>query len=282
MPDKSPLMTILRLLGMFLPGDYLKTTFYLNVIAKPRRALRTSLHAFYRMDHIYEVLQEFKNNYKGKFSILEFGTANGYAFIKMLYATKYLKMQDRVMVHGFDSFEGLPPVDPGDQNLVADNNFIAGDYRGRYEELEAYCSRRYKNYQIHKGDFGTSIGEEFLSTLKTYLPILVWIDCDYYRSAQTVLERLIPYLPNGCVIYFDDYDNINFGSRFTGEARVVHEINSGRFGDGIELVRDPRLSLDTPRIYRFINYYSPPQFECISRMPRPAVMNPRTNGSPLP
>ena len=267
---------------MFLPGGYLKTTFYLNVIAKPRRALRASLQAFYRMDHIYEVLQDFKNNYKGNFSILEFGTADGYAFIKMLYATKYLKMQDRVMVHGFDSFEGLPPPNPGDQNLVSDNNFMAGDYRGKYEELEEYCRRRYKNYQIHKGPFETSITEEFLSILKTCLPILVWIDCDYYRSARTVLERLIPYLPNGCVIYFDDYDNINFGSRFTGEARVVHEINSGKYGDGIELVRDPSLSLDTPRIYRFINYYSPPQFECISQMPRAAVMNPRTNGSPLP
>lgn len=267
---------------MFLPGDYLKTTFYLNLIAKPRRALRTSVHAFYRMDHIYEVLQEFKNNYRGKFSILEFGTADGYAFIKMLYATKYLEMSDRVMVHGFDSFEGLPPADPGDQNLVSDNHFVAGDYRGRYEELEEYCRRRYQNYQIHKGHFEASITEAFLGTLKTYLPILVWIDCDYYRSARTVLERLIPYLPNGCVIYFDDYDNINFGSRFTGEARVVHEINSGKFGDAIELVWDPRLSLDTPRIYRFINYYSRPQFECIRKMPRSEVMNVRTNGSPLP
>lgn len=282
MPDKSPLITILRLLGRLLPGDYLKTAFYLNVIAKPRKALRTSLHAFYRMDHIYEVLQEFKNNYEGNFSVLEFGTASGYAFIKLIYATKYLKMQDRVMVHGFDSFEGLPPPDPGDQNLVSDNNFIAGDYCGRYEELEEYCHRRYQNYQIHKGCFETSITEEFLDTLKTYLPILIWIDCDYHRSARTVLERLIPYLPNGCVIYFDDYDNINFGSRFTGEARLVYEINSGKFGDGIELVRDPRLSLDTPRIYRFINYYSPPQFKCISKMLRSEVMNPRTNGSPLP
>jgi hypothetical protein len=267
---------------MFLPSDYLKTAFYLNLIAKPRKALRTSVHAFYRMDHIYDVLQEFKNNYKGKFSILEFGTADGYAFVKMLYATKYLKMSDRVMVHGFDSFEGLPPLDTGDQNLVSDNNFIAGDYRGSYEELEEYCRRRYQNYQIHKGCFETSIDEEFLSDLKTHLPILVWIDCDYYRSARIVLKRLIPHLPNGCVIYFDDYDNINFGARFTGEARLVHEINSGKFGDGIELVRDPRLSLDTSRIYRFINYYSPPQFERVSEMPRSVLMNPRTNDSPLP
>jgi hypothetical protein len=281
-PDKSPLMVILRLLGKPLPSNYLKTVFYLNCIAKPRKALRTSLHAFYRVDHIYEVLQEFKNNYQGKFSILEFGTSDGYMFIKMLYATKYLKMQDRVMVHGFDSFQGLSPPDRLDRDLVSDNNFMVGDYQGNYEELEEYCRHRYENYRLHKGYFETSITEEFVGTLKTHLPILVWIDCDYYQSARSVLERLIPYLPNGCVIYFDDYDNINFGSRFTGEARLVFEINQGEFGDGIELVRDPKLSLDTPRIYRFVNCYSSHRFEPIAEESRSPFKNPRKNGSPLP
>jgi|SRR5918996_2828245 hypothetical protein len=282
MADKSPLITILRLPGKFLPGDYLKTVFYLNVIAKPRKALRSCIHAFYRIDHIYEVLQEVKNNHQGKFSILEFGTSDGYTFVKMLFATKYLKMQDRVMVHGFDSFQGLSPPDPGDQDLVSDNNFIAGDYRGSYEELEEYCRRRYQNYQLHKGLFETSITEDFLEGLRTYLPILVWIDCDYYQSARTVLERLIPYLPNGCVVYFDEYENINFGSRFTGEARLVYEINRGEFGDGIELVKDPVLSLDTPRIYRFVNCHSQPQYKPIPKGHRPKLMNPRKDGSPLP
>ena len=282
MPDKSPLVTMLRLLGKSLPGDYLKTAFYLNCIARPRKALHTSLHAFYRMDHIYEVLQEFKNNYQGKFSLLEFGTSDGYIFIKMLYATKYLKMQDRVMVHGFDSFQGLPHPDPLDRNLVSNYDFMAGDYHGEYEELEEYCRQRYQNYRLHRGYFENTINEEFLSTLETHLPILVWIDCDYYQSARTVMERLIPYLPNGCAIYFDDYDNINFGSRFTGEARLVFEINRGEFGDGIELVRDPKLSLDTLRIYRFVNCYSPPAFEPIAKGPRSLLKNPRKNGSPLP
>jgi hypothetical protein len=100
----SPLMTLLRLFSKLLPGDYLKTLFYLNLIEKPRRLLRLSLNTFYRMDHVYAVLKEFKHHYKGNFSILEFGTSDGYAFTKMLYATKYLNMADRVIVHTFDSF----------------------------------------------------------------------------------------------------------------------------------------------------------------------------------
>ena len=80
------------------------------------------------------------------------------------------------------------------------------------------------------------MNESTLLPLRADLPILVWIDVDYYSSARTVLEKLVPYLPNGCVIYFDEYDNLNYGSRLTGEARLVHEINHGALGEEIELV----------------------------------------------
>ena len=50
------------------------------------------------MDHIYAVLREFRNSYRGNASILEFGTSDGYAFTKMLYATNYLGLTDRVAV----------------------------------------------------------------------------------------------------------------------------------------------------------------------------------------
>ena len=90
--------------------------------------------------------------------------------------------------------------------------------------------------------FDVTLTPEFLESLRVDKPILVWIDCDYYTSARVVFERLIPYLPSGCVIYFDEYE-FNFGSRFTGESRLVHEIKAAvRFGDGIELVLDRELS----------------------------------------
>lgn len=281
--NPSPLMTILRLFSKLLPGDYLKTLFYLNLIEKPRRLLRLSLNTFYRIDHIYAVLKEFKHYYKGNFSILEFGTSDGYAFTKMLYATKYLNMADRVIVHTFDSFKGMPsPVDEKDQDLIANDSWVEGQFRGRYEELEEYCSKRYKNYQIHKGYFNETLTEGLLSSFKTHLPILVWIDCDYYSSARTVFEKLIFCLPNGCVVYFDEYEQLNFGSRFTGEARLVYEINHGLFGDDIELVLDSNLSLNTNRVYRFIRYKSPIQYEKLSKDSWATQVHKRTNDSPLP
>ncbi|MEQ8462266.1 TylF/MycF/NovP-related O-methyltransferase [Coleofasciculus sp. E1-EBD-02] len=281
-PDKSSFIVLLRCLGQLLPGNYLKTTVYLNLVHKPRKILRRLLNSFYRMDIIYEVIQEFKNQYKGNFSILEFGTADGYSFTKMLYATKYLDMDNRITVHTFDSFEGMPAsVDAKDKDVIADDGWVEGQFKGRYQELEDYCRSHYKNYQIHKGYFQDTMTDENLSFLKNNLPILVWIDCDYYSSTRTVFDKLIPYLPNGCVVYFDDYD-FNFGSRFTGEARIVYEINQGLLGEGIELILDRELSLNSNRVYRFIRFESDLHFERLYKRNLVSQLRQRTNDSPMP
>ena len=75
--DKSLLMTALRVAGRALPGDHARTFIYLNLIYKPRLALRRLVNTFYRMDHVYAVIEEFKRRYEGPFSILEFGVADG-------------------------------------------------------------------------------------------------------------------------------------------------------------------------------------------------------------
>jgi hypothetical protein len=249
----GPFLKALSAIGRCLPGERFKTTVYLNCIAAPRKMLREAVTGFYRMDHIYEVLREFGDHYEGRFSILEFGVADGYSFTKKLFATEYLGMADRVVVHGFDTFAGLPECDgEAEEALVGGEEWVPGTYLGRPEDLRAYCDRRYRNYQLHKGLFEETLTDDFLATLEEFVPILIWIDCDYYSSTKQVFERLTPYIPTGCVIYFDDI-HFNFSSRFTGEMRAVAEINSGRFGNGVELVPDRALTWNSNRVYRFIN-----------------------------
>jgi Macrocin-O-methyltransferase (TylF) len=272
---------ILRIAGSLLPGERLKTATYLNCIAAPRKFLRKSIGGFYRMDHIYEVCREFDRFYDCKFSILEFGVADGYSFTKKLYATHYLGMEDRVMVHGFDTFEGLPQTrDQTERTLVEGEEWIAGQYRGRYEDLLSYCNRKYKNFRVHRGLFKDTLTDEFFNELNEYVPILIWIDCDYYSSTRQVFERLTPYIPTGCVIYFDDLPH-NFGSRFTGEMRAVWEINHGGFGDGVELVPDHELSWDTNRVYRFVNLDAKVQHTRLRR-PSSHPVRYRRDDSPFP
>jgi hypothetical protein len=277
---------MIRLLQGFsrlIPGEYLKTAFYLNCIDKPRRALREALFAFYRYDHVYAVLREFAQLCSARFSILEFGTSDGYSFVKLLYATRYLGLERRVKVHTFDSFEGMPASgDVRDRNWASGDDWAPGQFRGDYASLEKYCSSRYSNYEIHRGYFEDTIDASFLASLEEYPPVLIWIDCDYYSSAKTVLTRLIDRIPNGAVIYFDEFDNLNFGSRLTGEARLVHEINSGQLGENLELIPDQRLSLYSRRIYRFLKI-PPNRLLFPSDMPNePAQVRRRSDGSPLP
>jgi len=277
------MIRLLQGVARLLPGEYLKTAFYLNCVDRPRRLLRDALFAFYRYDHVYAALREFAQSSSRRFSVLEFGTSDGYSFVKLLYATRYLGLERRVTVHTFDSFEGMPPsTDSRDRNWFNGDDWAPGQFRGNFQALDDYCAQRYSNYEIHRGCFEDSIDARFLASLTEEPPVLIWIDCDYYSSARTVLTRLIDRIPNGAVIYFDEFDNLNFGSRLTGEARLVHEINSGLLGDNIELIPDLRLSLQSRRIYRFLKI--PPNrllFAAEFRNETDQVRR-RSDGSPLP
>ena len=281
---RKPLsVRLMSLLALCLPGDRLKTHFYLNVIDRPRKLLRTYVQSFYRIDHIYQVLRFARQNLDDRFSILEFGTANGYAFTKMLYATEYLGLSDRVVCHAFDTFDGMPEVeDTRDHDLIAGHHWQEGQFAGDYEALDAFCQAHYCNYQLHKGAFEETLTPEFLESLRTDKPLLIWIDCDYYSSTRAALVPLLPYLPNGCVIYFDDFELLNYGSRFTGEARFVHELNRGDYGDDLEFVLDKQLSLDTSRCYRFIRFRSGVQYKQRGAGLSGNTARMRTNDSPLP
>ncbi len=243
----------LALLGRLLPGERLRTVLWRGLVAKPRKLLRRAATGFYRIDHVYEVLEEFASEVEGPLSVLEFGTAQGYATAKLLYAIRHLGLEDRVRYHGFDSFEGLPAaVDPEDRGFRG-NDWIEGSYRASLARIEAYCAAKgYRNARFHPGYFEATLGRELLAELRTTPPCLVWLDCDLYSSTRTVLERLADVLPTGCVLYFDDID-FNYGSRFTGQARLIHEINhEGLLGSDTELVLDRELSWDSGRIYRFV------------------------------
>ncbi|MGH8322843.1 MAG: hypothetical protein ACRETD_03435, partial [Steroidobacteraceae bacterium] len=57
------MIRLLHGLSALIPGQYLKTSFYLNCVDRPRRLLRDMLFSFYRYDHVYAVLREFGRRY---------------------------------------------------------------------------------------------------------------------------------------------------------------------------------------------------------------------------
>ena len=277
---KTPLTKVLRALSLMLPGDRARTFVYLHLIQAPRRLLRRLPTAFYRYDFVYDVLRQVRRDYVGEFSIIEFGTGTGYTFVKLLYATRYLGLQDRVTVHGFDSFEGTPPAQGAhDLNLVDGNSWKEGQFAASAESIREQAERIGTNFELHPGLFSESATPEVMERIARRLPVIVFVDCDYYSSTRDALLPLLPFLPNGCVLYFDDVD-LNYRSRRTGEMRFVSEVNEGKWGPEMELIPDVELSGSSQRIYRFFRIDNPHLYERV--LGTGHRVRPISNASPLP
>ncbi len=119
-------------------------------------------------------------------SILEFGVERG-ASIRLL-----AKRSGRI-VHGFDSFLGLPE-----------------DWRGTFEQKGKFSQhgklpRVPSNVRLHPGWFNETL-PRFLER-ETEQVSFIHIDCDIYASTKTVLDLLASRIGPGAIIVFDEYFN---------------------------------------------------------------------------
>lgn len=146
--------------------------------------------------------------------IVEAGCALGGSAI-VLAACK----QDARPMCVYDSFEGMPP--PTDRD--------GADVLARYEEITAGRSaglqgKEYYGYEPNLRDLvinnfvacGITPAEKVVrfipgwyeTTLRPSEPIaLAHIDCDWYDSVRTCLERLTPHLSSGGRLIIDDYEH---------------------------------------------------------------------------
>ena len=123
--------------------------------------------------------------------------------------------------HFFDSFEGLPPVQPIDGAAAAawqadteSPNFF-NNCTASFEEFQALISKQpipKHRVHIYKGWFS--------DTLLAFprIPISVLrLGCDWYEPTKQVLESLYPQLAIGGVLLLNDY------MTWDGCSRAVHE-----------------------------------------------------------
>ncbi len=118
--------------------------------------------------------------------VLEFGVYRGDSLRQIARATER-------EVHGFDSFEGLP------------EDWSWFQKRGRFSLDGRAPAFAEPNVRIHKGWFDAVL-PGFLAE-HTQPVRLLHIDCDLYRSTQTVLQLLADRIVPGTVIVFDEYLN---------------------------------------------------------------------------
>jgi hypothetical protein len=118
--------------------------------------------------------------------ILEFGVEKGLSL-------RHLAGQTSRLVHGFDSFEGLP-----------------GDWTGTKEAKGAFSRGRkapkiMPNNRLHIGWFDATLPQFLRENPEPCA--LIHIDCDIYESTRTVLRLLRERIQSGTVIVFDEYFN---------------------------------------------------------------------------
>jgi hypothetical protein len=113
---------------------------------------------------------------------------------------------------GFDSFAGFPNVSEKDTNLH--RNYEKGDlkvYEGIEEEIiqaiELYDKNRPLNHlpkiELVKGDALTEI-PNFIERNQHLIVSMLYLDFDIYEPTKLALEQIVPRMPKGAVLAFDE------------------------------------------------------------------------------
>tara|TARA_Y100001963_G_scaffold159405_1_gene262938 strand:+ start:3630 stop:4352 length:723 start_codon:yes stop_codon:yes gene_type:complete len=138
----------------------------------------------------------------------EFGIHEGGTLKQTSHKIQY--SHPGTIIHGFDSFEGLPE----DWNSDNPKGFFNLDGEIPSELLEV------KNINVVKGWFDESL-PKFIEENEINKVSFLNIDSDLYSSAKTILDNLQPYFKGKCVIHFDEFCNYEGGQE--GEYKAFRE-----------------------------------------------------------
>ncbi len=187
---------------------------------------RQNLARFLARYEIYKLIK----NVQG--SIVECGVLFGgglMSFAKLSTILEPYNFQRRII--GFDSFTGFPTIDKADLRgrperksaHLKQHGFAAHDaYEDILRAVELYDISRFLNHfpkvQIIKGEFGVTI-KQFLKDYPHLIVSCLYLDFDIYKPTKTALAHLLPRMPKGAVLVFDELNE----EAFPGETLAVLE-----------------------------------------------------------
>ncbi|HCO23185.1 MAG TPA: dTDP-6-deoxy-L-hexose 3-O-methyltransferase, partial [Gimesia maris] len=147
-------------------------------------------------------------------SVVELGVHRGASlmawaqFSAILEPVNYLRK-----IIGFDTFEGFPSLSEKDTTGTSEHLEVGGfkSEENAMEDLEkaiqVYNSTRYLNHiskvELVKGDISVTL-PEYLEKNQHLIVSLLHLDADLYEPTKVALELLIPRMPKGAIIAFDE------------------------------------------------------------------------------
>lgn len=203
----------------------------------PKYVRRQNLTRFMALYEIFKLIR----NVKG--SIVECGVFDGFGIMTWAKISAIMEPVNLTRrIYGFDTFEGFPSISDKDCSITS-NHVKEGDlYANSYDELNELInindSTRFLGHipkiELIRGDATKTI-PKFIESHPHLLVSLLFMDFDLYEPTRIALEKIIPRMPRGAVIAFDELDN----PLWPGETQALVDVFKGRMPRIERLEFDP-------------------------------------------
>jgi hypothetical protein len=162
-------------------------------------------------------------------SILDLGVNAGQSLFTWAQISAILEPINYTrQIIGFDTFAGIPSVvdvdrsgsSPSDHVVVG--GFEYSDFASLQKAVQAYDSNRFLSHipkiQLVKGDITKTL-PDFINNNRHLVVSLLHIDVDVYEPTKVALENVIPLMPKGAIIVFDEVNQIGY----PGETQAIKD-----------------------------------------------------------
>lgn len=169
----------------------------------------------------------FKKQIDVKGCVVECGVHHGGGVMAWAQFSAILEPYNyRRKVIGFDTFEGFPEVSEVDKTRDEVRAGMFAEGYDIYDELhravQEYDANRFLNQipkvALVKGDANQTI-PQYVENNPWLLVSLLYLDFDIYKPTATALQTLLPRMPKGAILAFDEVNNENW----PGETQAMLE-----------------------------------------------------------
>ncbi len=175
----------------------------------PKYVRRQNLTRFLALYEIFRRILTVKG------SIVECGVHSGFGVLTWAKLSAILEPVNLTRrIYGFDTFSGFPSVSERDRSEnsmhVRPGDLFADSFDEINRLSEIHDSTRFLGHipKVHlvKGDATRTI-PQFVAENRHVVVSLLFLDFDLYEPTKVALEHLLPRMPTGAVVAFDELDN---------------------------------------------------------------------------
>lgn len=175
----------------------------------PKYVRRQNLTRFLALYEIYKRILPIKG------SIVECGVFRGFGIMTWAKLSAILEPVNLTRrIYGFDSFAGFPSLSDPDRvessASIREGQLFADSEEELLQLLSINDSTRFLGHipkaRLIKGDATQTI-PQFIHDTPHLLISLLFMDFDLYEPTKVALEHLVPRMPKGAILAFDELDN---------------------------------------------------------------------------